>query len=123
MRTVIPKDNFPIYKSLLFDTDLDRLHYHFCEGNWYFIEKSYIDKLKNYLDPYFEKTTLMDFNHTSEDDYNQAVASYDSEYICLHQTSISPPNQHQVEPCDLYKAEEWKVFLLSHKNFHTISFA
>jgi uncharacterized protein (TIGR04141 family) len=105
-----PKDNFPIYKSLLFDTDLDHLHYHFCEGNWYFVEKSYVDKLKSYLDPFFEKTILMAFNHFSEGDYNHAVALYDSKYICLDLTNISPPNQHQVEPCDLYKAEEGKSF-------------
>ncbi len=105
-----PKDNFTIYKSLLYDTNIDRLHYHFCEGNWYQVEKSYVDKLKSSLDPYFEKSTLMDFNHTSEDDYNQAMVSYDSKYICLHQTNISPTSQRQVEPCDLYKAEDGKSF-------------
>lgn len=105
-----PKDSFPIYKSLLFDTNLDRLYYHFCEGNWYQVEKSYVDKLKSYLDPYFENIDLMDFNHPTEGDYNQAIAANDDKYICLDETSISPPGQHQVEPCDLYRAENGKAF-------------
>lgn len=104
-----PKENFLIYNSLLFDANLDRLQYHFCEGNWYQVEKSYVNKLKKFLDPYFEKTDLMDFNHPSEVAYNQAVASKDFKYICLDRTSISPPDQHQVEPCDLYKAEDGRA--------------
>lgn len=105
-----PKESFSIYKSLLFDTTLNDLQYHLCEGNWYLVAKSYVAKLKKYLDPYFEKTVLLDFNHNSEGDYNQAVAINDPKHIFIDRTNIAPSSQHQVEPCDLYKAESGKAF-------------
>ncbi|HAR49258.1 MAG TPA: sporadically distributed protein, TIGR04141 family [Smithella sp.] len=114
------KEKFSIYKSLLYDTSLDSCCYHFCEGNWYQIEKSYIDKLKRYLDPYFENTNLIDFNHNSERAYNNAIASNDSKYICLDCTNISPVGQRQVEPCDLYKVEDG-IAIYSHVKLSTRS--
>ncbi len=104
----VSRENHPIYKSLLFDTKLGQAHYHFCDGNWYQVEDSYVEKLRDYLDPYFEKKDFIAFTHGSEGDYNQAVAFLDSRYICLDKTSIGPPGQHQVEPCDLFKVEEGK---------------
>jgi len=95
--------NFSIYKSMLFDSESDGLHYHFCDGNWYLIETEYIEKLKNFLDPYFyNEELLFEYNHNSEGDYNQKMEDGNSKFICLDKTNISPNGQYQVEPCDLY---------------------
>ncbi len=100
------KDSFSIYKCFLFESILDDFNYHFCEGNWYRIEKSYIEKLKNFLDPHFEYSDLIDFDHISEPEYNADVSEQDKKYICLDGKNISSSGQHQVEPCDLYTVKD-----------------
>jgi len=97
---------FPIYKCLLFDCEKDGNYFHLCEGNWYQVEKSYMDRLQSGLDPYFEDHTFSEFNHKSESAYNQFVAKNDTKYICLDETNIAPKGQTQVEPCDLYSVDK-----------------
>ncbi len=99
------KSSFSIYKSILFDCLLDNKNYHFCEGNWYCVESSYITILKNGLDRFFRNTSLPNYIHSRESEYNKSVSFADSRYVCLDATSISPRGQKAVEPCDLYFAE------------------
>jgi len=109
------KKKFSIFKCLLFDTSLDgqNLTYHLCEGNWYQIDNSFIERLKNYLNPHYEEfATFIAYNHKSEPVYNAAVAENDGRFICLDGKNISPSGQKQVEPCDLYIVKENKAVLV-----------
>lgn len=101
------KHTFSIYKCILFDCEHNSQHYHLCEGEWYRIEKDYIQKLKTALDPIFiEHDLLSECNKKREDNFNSYVASNNVGVICLDKKNISPSGQSQVEPCDLYRVNE-----------------
>ncbi|PJR03122.1 DUF6119 family protein [Avrilella dinanensis] len=94
---------YSIYKSLLFDCEYNDNVYHLCEGEWYLIEKDFIQKLAEELDPIFIEKH--DFLHQCEkkreDHYNGSISDVNQDVICLDKKNISPNGQYQVEPCDL----------------------
>ena len=99
--------SYSVFKSLLFDCQFKNEYYHLCEGNWYRINKSYIDKLKSFLDPYFyEDNYLPKYIHKSEEEYNVAIQNFDKRYLCLDKTNISPTGQTTIEPCDFLTVDE-----------------
>lgn len=99
---------YSVYKSFLFDCELEEKVYHLCEGDWYFIETDFINKLSMELDPLFVDTHeyLHQCEKKREDDYNDSVKESNNNVICLDKTSISPLGQYQVEPCDLLYVKE-----------------
>ncbi len=108
--------SYAFYKSLIFDAEPidEKVVYHLNEGNWYRAEKSFIERIKAYLDTKFEETDLCPYNHDgvkngkavySEEKYNEAVPLWKGHFICLDQTDISPAGSTNIEPCDLYSAQ------------------
>jgi uncharacterized protein (TIGR04141 family) len=109
-----PTQSYGLYRALLFEAELENedVIYHLCEGVWYRIEKSFIERLKNYLDPKCEDTDLCPYNHDSRDNdgravysegnYNTAIPVWRNEFICLDRTDISPAGSTGIEPCDIY---------------------
>ena len=85
-----------------------------CEGEWYFIETRYIQKLSNFLDPYF--VDYHDFlkvcDSKNEADYNISVTNANKNVSCLDKKNIAPEGQRQVEPCDLISVIDDKVNLI-----------
>src|SRR3546814_4277117 len=80
--------------------------YHLNEGGWYKAEKSFVAKLKTYLDTKCEATDLCPYNHDgvkdgkavySEGNYNAAVTGWEGGFICLDQTAISPAGRTNIE--------------------------
>lgn len=96
------KGSYNIYRSLIFDVDLDGGTYHLCDGDWYRVESDYMTKLQTFLDPCYQDQALIPYNHDTEGAYNLAVAAADNNLLCLDTTSMAPAGQTQVEPCDLY---------------------
>lgn len=94
---------YSIYKSFLFDCELDDKVYHLCEGEWYFIENDFIIKLSAELDPLFIDTHeyLDQCDMKREDEYNISIKDSYPNVICLDKKNISPNGQYQIEPCDL----------------------
>lgn len=94
---------YQIFKSLLFDCEHDQNMYHFCEGEWYHINRDFVQKLSEELDPLFVDAhdILHQCEHKMEDDYNESVKDVNSNVICLDKTSITPAGQSAIEPCDL----------------------
>lgn len=94
---------YSIYRSFLFDCELDNDTYHLCEGEWYHIAKDYITKLENELNPLFidDHQYLHQCEHRREDDYNRSISEEHELVINLDKKNISPAGQRQVEPCDL----------------------
>lgn len=105
---------YKVYKSFLFDCELNGETYHLCEGEWYFIETSFIQKLENYLHPYFldNHSFLHPCEVIREDSYNNSVKDANEDVICLDQKNIAPTGQTQVEPCDLISLVDNKVHLV-----------
>jgi uncharacterized protein (TIGR04141 family) len=108
---------YPLYRTLICDASPqhDTSVYHLCEGNWYKVEKSFLDRLTAYLDPKCADTDLCPYNHDgqkegkavySEENYNAGVPAWDGRFISLDQTSISPTGQTGIEPCDVYTVED-----------------
>lgn len=110
-RLVVKDDNdktikeYSIFKSLLFDCELDKKTYHLCEGKWYLINTEFVEELSRKLDPIFRDEKhiyLHDCEDRKEEDYNNSVANtFENNVICLDRKNISPTGQYQVEPCDL----------------------
>lgn len=108
-------NQYSIYKTLLYECDIDGKTYHLCEGQWYYIDSDYIQKLSISLNPYFttEHIYLHECNDKKESDYNKSVANaHNPAVICLDQKNISPRGQTQVEPCDLIFVIEDKIHLV-----------
>jgi uncharacterized protein (TIGR04141 family) len=110
-------DSFGIYRSLVFDVEPDQEQaiFHFCEGNWYKVERAYVERLRNYLDSRCLESDLCAYNHDetkdgkavySEGKYNASISAWNNRFICLDQTDISPTGHTQVEPCDVYSVEQ-----------------
>jgi len=107
------KQSFSIYKCLLFDCELNSEHYHLCEGEWYQIDKDYIQKLRNNLNPYFsDHDILRECNEKREDDFNQSIARDNPQFICLDKKNIAPTKQTAVEPCDLFTVKNNVAYLI-----------
>ena len=109
---VIQKYN--IYKSFLFDCELNEESYHLCDGEWYFIETNFIQKLEDSLNPIFvdHHRFLHECNEAKEDAYNNSVKDANEDVFCLDKKSIAPRGQYQVEPCDLISIIDDKVHLI-----------
>jgi uncharacterized protein (TIGR04141 family) len=109
----IVRDRHSIFKSFVFDTTLHggAESYHLCEGNWYLIDSGYVARLKAYLDPLCKDTTLPDFAHADEAEYNLAAAAAKEGRVCLDKKNISPAGQKQVEPCDVYEVVDGRAVL------------
>jgi uncharacterized protein (TIGR04141 family) len=112
-----PGRTYSVYRSLIYDGQPagEELVYHLCEGSWYRVEKSYIDRLRDYLDAKCQDSDLPPYNHDvvkdgkaiySEEGYNAAIPDWNHAFICLDQTDISPAGSTQIEPCDIYTVAE-----------------
>jgi len=107
------KKSFPIYQCLLFDCEYNDNHYHLCDGNWYRIERNYINQLRENLDPYFsDHSVLQECDKKREDEYNESVAQVNQNYTCLDKENISPDGQTAIEPCDLYTVNDGVAHLI-----------
>jgi uncharacterized protein (TIGR04141 family) len=116
------RDRFTIFKCLIFDTTIDdgKRTFHLCEGNWYLIDTDYVTKLTTYLDPLCKDTTLPNFAHANEGDYNEKASEASETRVCLDKTSVAPQGQKQVEPCDIYELADGKA-VLHHIKISTLS--
>jgi uncharacterized protein (TIGR04141 family) len=99
------KDNYSVFKGLIFDVEFNGKTYHLNESDWYKVEEDYIKKIQQYLDPLYKQCELPDYIQTDEGKYNEAVAANNDNFICLDKKNISPAGQNQVEPCDLFSVE------------------
>lgn len=111
-----PGRSYSIYRSLIFDAQPagEQVIYHLNEGDWYKVEKNFVQRLKDYLDAKCEVTELCGYNHDdvakgkavySEGNYNAAIPAWQNRFICLDRTDISPAGSTGIEPCDLYMVE------------------
>jgi|GEM_PF-389646 uncharacterized protein (TIGR04141 family) len=112
----IPGRSYSLYRSFIFDAEPtgENVIYHLNEGNWYKAQKSFVDRLKTYVDAKCESTDLCPYNHDevkdgkaiySEGNYNAAIPAWQGRFICLDQTDISPTGSTSIEPCDLYSVQ------------------
>lgn len=112
--------SYSIYKSILFDCQLNDRIYHLCEGEWYEINFDFIAKLKSELDPIFVDAheVLCECNQKLEGDYNNDatdLAPDELEARCLDTKSISPHGEKSVEPCDIIALKGECVELIHNK--------
>ena len=106
-------EGYTIFKCLIFDCEHDGSHYHLCEGQWYKVEDDYIARLRSDLDPAFgEYTLLSDCEEKLESAYNNKIAESSDSVYCLDGTSISPPGQRQLEPCDIFTVRDSRAELI-----------
>lgn len=115
--------NYPILNCMLFESEVDGVCYHLCDGEWYAIEKDFLVRIKNELDPIFidkdidsvnniQFDFLKDCECKDEEEYNKSLACQFKHLICLDKKSISVRKQSAVEPCDiLYCKDDFANFI------------
>ncbi|MFS8101086.1 TIGR04141 family sporadically distributed protein [Lentzea alba] len=106
--------SYSIFKSLLFDTTLAKggATYYLNEGNWYEVDRSYVESLQSRLDPYWSDLRFLDdCPHHLEGDYNAAVGTK-AGFVCLDKTNVSPKGQTGIEPCDIYTINNGRATLI-----------
>lgn len=104
---------FSIFKCLLFDCENGDNHYHLCEGEWYKIDKDYIQKLERILNDLFvSDPVLCECDFKREDEFNCHISDDNTGYFCLDKKNIAPPTQTQVEPCDLFTLQDSSAQLI-----------
>ncbi|WP_116052052.1 DUF6119 family protein [Amycolatopsis palatopharyngis] len=99
-----PRDSHTVFKSLLFDTSLpgSKAAFYLNEGNWYEVDRDYVDRLQTRLEPYWsELAFLEECAQHLEADYNEDIGKK-PEFVCLDKTNVSRRGQTQIEPCDVY---------------------
>ncbi len=100
-----------IFKCLLFDISIEEETYYLCEGNWYLLNRQYLEKLTVYLDSFLKDTTLEAYNHKNEADFNRYCADISAKRICLDAMNIAPTGQSPVEPCDIIEFTDNRVIM------------
>lgn len=94
---------YNIYRSLIFDVEVNGDTYHLCDGDWYKVESDYMTRLQTFLDPCYEdQANLPPYNHATESAYNIAAAAGEKSFLCLDTENVTPAEQTGIEPCDLY---------------------
>ena len=107
------RQSYYIFKCFLFDCDLDSSHYHLCEGEWYYVEEDYLNKIKKTINPYFKEYDILDeCNDKLENDYNNTIERNHDSVICLDKKNIAPSGQTQIEPCDLVRKKDDHIHLI-----------
>lgn len=97
-----PTKSFSIYKSLIFESAIENnSSYHLNEGQWYKVEESYVENLRNFLNRRCKDLELPECAKHLEADYNAQAAKALEEGTCLDTTNISLRKQTQIEPCDI----------------------
>ena len=115
------RSSHSIFKCLLFDCEYKKSHYHLCEGEWYKINKNYINKLEHALSKIFiVDTVFSECNSQNEGDFNLHIAKINTGYVCLDKKNIAPKGQTQIEPCDLLTFKDNNIQLI-HVKFGTHS--
>lgn len=106
-------DKANILKCLIFDTTLnDGIEtYHLSEGNWYLVDQDYVAGLSTYLDPLCNDTTLPNYSHANEGEYNEAASNVLDTRLNMDRKNISPKGQSQIEPCDIFEIDNEQVIL------------
>jgi len=101
------RERYSIVRCLLFETSLGATGhtYHLAETKWYRVENAYLQKIQNTLDPLCTTLEFPDFNHKDEGEYNEFVIGEYPASICMDKADISPTMQTQIEPCDIYSAD------------------
>jgi uncharacterized protein (TIGR04141 family) len=107
-------NQYNIFKSFLFDCEVAGNTYHLCEGEWYFVQSTYVQKLQNSLDRTFLDTHIFlhECNEVQEDNYNLSIVAANGNVLCLDKKDISPQGQTAVEPCDLIAAIDNNLHLI-----------
>lgn len=106
-------NSYGLFRSLIFDTPTqpDGAIYHLSDGNWYRAEEEFVHRITNYLNAKCVECSLPHYNHDQEKDgkytysegnYNRELNNWNSRFICLDQTDISPSGNTSIEPCDAY---------------------
>ena len=99
---------YSLYKCLIWDCSIGNELYHFCDGLWYRIDKSFSERLITDLDSLFVLSDLPAHNGLDEGEYNENVPAIDGQYICLDRKFIVMAGQSPIEFCDLYRVTEGK---------------
>jgi uncharacterized protein (TIGR04141 family) len=105
---------YTIYKSFLFDCEIDKEHFHLCDGEWYLIKTDLIQKLSDAINPYFVENhpLLPACVYKLESEYNQSIPNIYKNAFCLDGKNISINGQTMVEPCDILVEESGEVHLI-----------
>lgn len=103
--------DFSIFKSLIYDTNLNSENetFHFSDGNWYKVSTDFVEKLNLDVERIGTKLSLPPYNHANENAFNKDVPNSDSNFACFDQNLIYLAGETPFEMCDLFCLEQDQV--------------
>jgi len=91
-----------LYKCLIFEYQYEGNLYHFCEGQWYSVNKKLVEDLRTFLNQFFcSKATLPANTFSYEADYNKHVAETIDKTVLFDRKDYFPKGHTPIELCDL----------------------
>ena len=115
-----------VYKSLVWETELDNKIYVLMDGNWFEIDKSFSEEVLNYI----EKIPIskLEFPHARkgerEDEYNKRVVDEDTsnQFVCMDKLLFYPSDSRtKIEFCDIYSANKEIIHVKKYRKSSNLS--
>ena len=104
-----------LYKCLIFEYQYEGNLYHFCEGQWYSVNKKLVEDLRTSLNQFFcVKSTLPANTFSNEADYNKYVVETHDKTVLFDRKDYFPKGQTSIELCDLCQLGEDNSVSLIH---------
>lgn len=104
--------SYSIFRSLVFEASGAGDHtFHLSDGVWYRVADDLLDRLRSHLQPHWRATGFPAYAGPNEGAYNEQLAAAIDGY-CLDKTSIAPPGEFDVEPCDVLRLADDRVELI-----------
>ena len=106
--------SYKFQNCLVFDTELEDMHYHLSDGKWYNLKKEFSTELKESIDSckklFINDKNIPPFSHDNEGEYNREFTEkFDAKL--LDKNLIRMEGYDKIELCD--------VFLVSNQNENT----
>lgn len=104
--------SYSIFRSLVFEASAAGDHtFHLSDGVWYRVADDLLDRLRAHLEPHWRASSFPSYTGPDEGRYNDLLAAELGGY-CLDKTSIAPPGEFGVEPCDVLRLVNDRVELI-----------
>lgn len=118
-----PSKPCSIYRALIFETKLPDIDetFHLLDRTWYRAKAAFMQKLHADLDAHWIASPLPAYAHTSEGDYNAALAKGSADFALLDKKNVAPAGMTAVEPADHMMVKSG-VAVLIHVKVSTFSF-
>lgn len=102
--------NWKAYDCLYCEIQDDKKTYLLSNGNWYEVEKDFVNQINNDYNQVRDADSLVDlpmYTYKNENEYNEKVAENNQDFCCMDRKNISHGGGYsKIEFCDLFTKDK-----------------